>query len=122
MHKDIEEIVEKLLEELSYGGRKNELDDTLGMNSAREIILTTLTTYRTQLIEEERERIRTAIKEKSGWTKNPSYHLEVSRRLEGNYLTENIKPEALAQVTLEAEEVKIEEILRLLTPTKTDKQ
>lgn len=35
--------VEALLEELSYGGRKNHLDDTLGMDSAREILRTTFT-------------------------------------------------------------------------------
>lgn len=40
--KKLEEIVETLLEELSYGGRKNYLDDTMGMDTAREILRTTL--------------------------------------------------------------------------------
>lgn len=40
--REVEEMVETLLEELSYGGRKNYLDDTMGMDTARGIIRTTL--------------------------------------------------------------------------------
>lgn len=44
----VAEKVEKLLEKLSYGGRKNLLDDTMGMDTARETLTTTLT----QLVKE----------------------------------------------------------------------
>ncbi len=57
----IEEIVEFLLEELSYGGRKNYLDDTMGMDTAREILRTTLHQELQKAREEERERILLAI-------------------------------------------------------------
>jgi hypothetical protein len=40
-----ERIVEELTLELSYGGRGNLLDDTMGMDTVRNLIRTTLTTY-----------------------------------------------------------------------------
>lgn len=55
--KKLEEIVETLLEELSYGGRKNYLDDTMGMDTAREILRTTLHHQLQKAREEEREKI-----------------------------------------------------------------
>jgi len=52
------DTVESLLEELSYGGRENHLDDTLGMDSAREILRTTICTLLQSTRADERERIR----------------------------------------------------------------
>jgi hypothetical protein len=44
-YQEIEKIVEELTLELSYGGRGNLLDDTMGMDTVRDLIRTTLTTY-----------------------------------------------------------------------------
>lgn len=44
-HSEVEGLVETLLEELSYGGRKNYLDDTMGMDTARDILRTALTNH-----------------------------------------------------------------------------
>ena len=61
----IGEIVESLLEELSYGGRKNLLDDTMGMDTAREILRTAISsrdTYWKERVRKEVEKALTVVK------------------------------------------------------------
>lgn len=47
----IEEYVESLLKSLSYGGRKNYLDDTLEMDEARKLLRTSLKEYGDKRVE-----------------------------------------------------------------------
>ncbi len=69
-----------------------------------------------QAVQEERERIVREIEGMKGLSKNPSYFIELKRKLEGNIAMENVDNFQLTQISWEAKDLIIEDIIKIIKP------